>query len=314
MAKQDQDLNVFEILGEKEPDSEKPPDKEPEEWNEWSKYFENRIEERHSWNASGQERNAPDRFFDEEIIQAMSEGIPQSSPEKKQSTKKTRPAKNTMHAKKPKSSHKRNSAQREKHTKKQIAARKRLPQKTSVEDSSSGTWKRFLVEIAAVILAVVLITQFFVSISYVSGDSMLPAFHEGDRVLIQRFAKGGIEKGDVIVFETEDGEKLIKRVVATEGDTVDISKNQGGLYINGEAVEESYIYTATTISDDQVTYPVAVGKDSYFVLGDNRTNSKDSRDAEIGLVEKKDIVGKVILSIRTKTGEENEAAAGKDTQ
>ncbi len=376
MANEDQDLNVFEILGEKEPDSKKPPHEEPEEWNEWSKYFENRIEEQQNQNTSGQEQNAPDRFFDEETIQAIFRARPQTPPIEKHepikssapikkreptknsvpinkngfiksstsvkkhepiknsapikrheptknsvplnkngfikssaSVKKTEPVKNSTLVKKAKSKHQNRPLP--------MLLYRLLKKRKPVAEMTSRNWRGILAEIAVVVLAIVLITQFFISISYVSGDSMLPAFHEGDRVVIQRFAKGSIEKGDVIVFETEQGEKLIKRVIAMEGDTVDISKTQGGLYINGEAVEEDYIYTATTISDEQVIYPVTVGEDSYFVLGDNRTNSKDSRNMEIGLVEKKDIIGKVILSIRSKTeetGETNEATAGQDTQ
>lgn len=328
MANEDQDLNVFEILGEKEPDSKKPPHEEPEEWNEWSKYFENRIEEQQNQNTSGQEQNAPDRFFDEETIQAIFRARPQTPPVEKHeptknsvpinkngfiksstSVKKTEPVKNSTLVKKAKSKHQNRPLP--------MLLYRLLKKRKPVAEMTSRNWRGILAEIAIVVFAIVLITQFFISISYVSGDSMLPAFHEGDRVVIQRFAKGSIEKGDVIVFETEQGEKLIKRVIAMEGDTVDISKTQGGLYLNGEAVEEDYIYTATTISDEQVIYPVTVGADSYFVLGDNRTNSKDSRNMEIGLVEKKDIIGKVILSIRSKTeetGETNEATAGQDTQ
>lgn len=300
------DLNVFEILGEKEPDSRKPDHQEPDEWNEWSKYFENRIEERHTWNPNGQERNAPDRFFDEEIIRAMSQERAQQPPPvaQDQNREKGRQARERIsellkkapsipagHLKPAKSARPRESA-----------------------DTASGSWKSVLAEVLVVVLAIFLITQFFISISYVSGDSMNPAFYDGDRVVIQRFAKGSIEKGDVIVFETKNEEKLIKRVIATAGDTVDISKNQGGLYVNGKAVEEDYIYTVTAISDEATSYPITVGEDCYFVLGDNRTNSKDSRDSEIGLISKKDIVGKVILSIRGNIGEKNEETTGKDTR
>lgn len=307
------DLNVFEILGEKEPDSKKPTQEEPNERNEWSKYFENRIEERHTWNPNGQERNAPDRFFDEEIIRAMShdrrqtpqEKVSQPPPEEQSKNRgkgrqareqisgllKKMPSITTEHLKRAKPAHHRDAV-----------------------DTAGGTWKSILAELAVVVLAIFLITQFFISISYVSGDSMNPAFYDGDRVVIQRFAKGSIEKGDVIVFETKNEEKLIKRVIATAGDTVDISKNQGGLYVNGEAVEEDYIYTVTAISDEGTSYPITVGEDSYFVLGDNRTNSKDSRDSEIGLVQKENIVGKVILNIRGNIGEKHETTTGQDTQ
>lgn len=165
-------------------------------------------------------------------------------------------------------------------------------------DSLKGGWREIAAETVIVLLAVVFVYHFVISISHVSGDSMNPAFCDGDRVLILRLAKGSIEKGDVIVFETAQGEKLMKRVVATEGDTVDISKSKGGLYVNGEAAEETNIYTVTSITDENVTYPITVNEDCYFVLGDNRTNSKDSRNSEIGLVQKKDIMGKVVLNIR----------------
>lgn len=305
MANKDKDLNVFEILGEKEPDSRKPANGEP---NEWSKYFENRIEERHTWNTNGQERNAPDRFFDEEIIRAMSgESVrqpllePESKPKVTNKGQQARERIRGLLQKAP-----------------SIPAGHLKPEKSARHresaDTDSGSWKSVLAEVLVVILTIFLSTQFFISISYVSGDSMNPAFYDGDRVVIQRFAKGSIEKGDVIVFETKNEEKLIKRVIATAGDTVDISKNQGGLYVNGKAVEEGYIYTVTAISDEATSYPITVGEDCYFVLGDNRTNSKDSRDSEIGLVSKKDIVGKVILSIRGNIGEQHETTTGKDTQ
>ncbi|MCI9596963.1 MAG: signal peptidase I [Firmicutes bacterium] len=300
------DLNVFEILGEKEPDSRKPVHQEPNEWNEWSKYFENRIEERHTWNTNGQEQNAPDRFFDEEIIRAMSGERVQQSP----------PDPNSRAKHRDKGQRARDLAGGLLKKLPSITARQSIKHEKHAEAAGavSGGWKSILAEIAVVVLAIFLITQFFISISYVSGDSMNPAFYDGDRVVIQRFAKGSIKKGDVIVFETKNEEKLIKRVIATVGDTVDISKNQGGLYVNGEAIEEDYIYTVTAISDEGTSYPITVGEDSYFVLGDNRTNSKDSRDSEIGLVSKEDIVGKVILSIRGNIGERHETTTGKDTQ
>ena len=96
---------------------------------------------------------------------------------------------------------------------------------------------------------------------------MTPNFYPGDRVLILRPGKWNIERGDVIVFKTEDGEKLMKRVVAQEGDTVDISSTKGGLYVNGKEVKEEGIYTTTSVTDREVTYPVTVEENCCFVLG-----------------------------------------------
>lgn len=157
-------------------------------------------------------------------------------------------------------------------------------------------WKGLALEAGIAIIAVLLIFNFVINVSRISGNSMMPGFCDGDRIVINRLDRT-YENGDIVVFKAGMGDKLIKRIIASEGDVVDISA-QGGLYINGKAVSEDYVYTITAITDERVQYPVSVGKDQFFVLGDNRTNSKDSRKKEIGLVKKQDIVGSVILSIR----------------
>lgn len=169
-------------------------------------------------------------------------------------------------------------------------------EKQSIKESLKQDWKGLVIEAGIAILAVLLIFNVVINVLQVSGDSMKPNFYDGDRVVVFRLDRS-FEPGDVIVFKTADGERLIKRVVAVGGDTVDISA-AGGLYINGEAAEESDIYTATAITDQSVQYPVTVDEGSYFVLGDNRSNSKDSRTSEVGLVKKGDIIGRVILDIR----------------
>ena len=166
-----------------------------------------------------------------------------------------------------------------------------------IEEKSKRSWKGLAIEAGIILLVVLLIFNFVIGVSRVSGDSMKPNFCDKDRVVFFRLAVK-FKRGDVIIFKTESGDKLIKRVVAVEGDTVDISKIQGGLYINGKAAEEDYIYVPTETVDPSVTFPVTVKEGCLFVLGDNRTNSKDSRTKEIGLVEKKDVIGRVILDLK----------------
>lgn len=183
-----------------------------------------------------------------------------------------------------------------------IAPQAEEPQKRKIKGTlvkALKKWKKAWIGEVAIIVAVFLFFAIFVvNISQVSGSSMTPNFYPGDRVLILRPGKWNIERGDVIVFKTEDGEKLMKRVVAQEGDTVDISSTKGGLYVNGKEVKEEGIYTTTSVTDREVTYPVTVEENCCFVLGDNRTESKDSRNREIGQIEKKDIIGKVIFNFR----------------
>ncbi len=158
-------------------------------------------------------------------------------------------------------------------------------------------WRGFAVETAAVLLAVFVLFHAVFQVSLVSGDSMKPAICDGDRIILFRLDRS-FERGDVIVFRTKDGQTRVKRVVAVAGDTVDISA-RGELLVNGEVVEEDYVYSSTTVTDETVTYPVTVDESSFFVLGDNRAESQDSRNQEIGLVEKEAILGRVVLSVRS---------------
>lgn len=158
-----------------------------------------------------------------------------------------------------------------------------------------------------VVLAVVcaLIVREYVFTSFiVDGPSMLPTLNggtdvpdDGDKLLLNRIGK--IERGDIIVFlydwgAAEDNPRhLVKRVVGMPGDTVEI--RGGALYLNGELCEESYIYEPMNSYYDGLSVTVPEGY--YFVMGDNRNNSSDSR--EIGCVSAQNVVGKCFLIIRT---------------
>lgn len=141
----------------------------------------------------------------------------------------------------------------------------------------------------------------------VSGTAMMSALQDGDTMVVDRSAylSSAPMAGDVVVFDTVESSgtrTLVKRIVGLPGDTLEYSSCQ--LFVNNQLVVESYLdptlVTPTTCGVDQprITLP----SDGYFVLGDNRGASKDSRD--LGPVPLSDIVGKVILVV-TPSGEEH---------
>ncbi|MBQ4426756.1 MAG: signal peptidase I [Oscillospiraceae bacterium] len=129
----------------------------------------------------------------------------------------------------------------------------------------------------------------------VDGTSMLQTLQDKD--LVVAWSIGYTPKnGDIIVFETESYTRgpLVKRVIATGGQTVDIDFSAGIVYVDGEALEEDYTNTLTTRRED-FTGPVTVPEGYMFCMGDNRNGSKDSRSSDIGLVDIRCTVGKVFF-------------------
>ena len=150
----------------------------------------------------------------------------------------------------------------------------------------------------AVFAAIITVLQMFViGFPKVSMNSMDPLISSGDRVAVSKMATK-FTKGDVIVFKGDNGKNLAARIVAVKGDVVSLN-NVGGLYVNNDLQMEDHIHTVTVITDTAVSYPVIVDEDSYFVLGDNRTDSLDSRNSNVGQVEKDSIIGKVIFCFKT---------------
>lgn len=164
----------------------------------------------------------------------------------------------------------------------------------SSEIPQNKKWR--LVKILLSIAVILLFFTFVINVPKVVGSSMEPELGNGDRVVINLLARN-YEVGDIIVFKTAGGEKLVKRIVAVDGDVVNITPDRK-FFLNGQEAEEEYIFTETGITDIAITYPVIVNEDTYFVMGDNRTNSKDSRNSDVGLVEKDDIIGKVVFCLR----------------
>ena len=138
-----------------------------------------------------------------------------------------------------------------------------------------------------------LLFAFVVRIVTVDGSSMLPSFQDGDRLLLS-VTDTTFTHGDIVVVDRYTDEPLIKRVIAVGGDTITIDID-GKVFINGKYVYEAYIQGETVLRD--FSGEVKVPQGYLFIMGDNRTTSKDSRSAEIGLVSEKDVMGKAVFCV-----------------
>ena len=154
---------------------------------------------------------------------------------------------------------------------------------------------RWVFEIAIVCLfAFVLVWYFGQRVSMI-GDSMNPVLENGDITLTNRIIYNASRpgRGDVIAFHpngNEDSYCYIRRIVGLPGENVELK--EGKVYINGKGIEEKY--KTTEIEDvGMIEEPVTLDSDEYFVLGDNRESTEDSRSAEIGNVKRSEIEGKV---------------------
>ena len=134
------------------------------------------------------------------------------------------------------------------------------------------------------------------------GDSMRPVLKNADKVLVNRivYNASSPKRGDIIVFKPKGNESshyYTKRIVGLPGETVQIVENR--IYINGEKLEEDY--TTTKIDTAGIAADkVKLGGDEYFVMGDNRKNSEDSRSADIGAVKRSYIYGKAWFVVSPK--------------
>ena len=131
----------------------------------------------------------------------------------------------------------------------------------------------------------------------VDGESMLPTLNHGDRLVITAFCIEP-EQGDIIVSTQPNafGNSVIKRIIATENQTVDIDFSVGNVYVDGKLIDEPYINNLT-INSEGVEFPVTVPENHVFVMGDNRQGSTDSRSEMIGFIREEYIFGVAKLKI-----------------
>lgn len=152
--------------------------------------------------------------------------------------------------------------------------------------------------LASALIVCVVIFIFFVRVIDVKGTSMYPTLNNQDKMLVSDlFYKPKV--GDVVVFtkdEYDPDKALVKRVIATEGQEINIDFDLGIVYVDGVAIEEDYINELTTTKLDFIG-PQTVPEGCVFVMGDNRNMSTDSRKSEIGMVDNRLIIGKVYCVI-----------------
>lgn len=142
--------------------------------------------------------------------------------------------------------------------------------------------------------AAVLILLFLGRAAIVSGDSMQPTLNDGDMLIVQKIAYRHPRRFDIIVFDPLDGRGtlFIKRVIGLPGETVQIL--DGAVAIDGKILEEDYGMEPMEEAG-LAAVPLVLGEDEYFVLGDNRNNSGDSRSASVGAVKLDQIAGKALF-------------------
>lgn len=173
--------------------------------------------------------------------------------------------------------------------------------KEKVEEKEVS-WKKEILSTVAYLLVVVALTFLFVQFvgqrTHVNGDSMNETLEDGDNLIVDKISYRFTdpERYDIIVFPYQYQEKTyyIKRIIGMPGETVQII--DGMVYIDGEMLDESYgkeIMQYSGIASE----PIELGEDEYFVLGDNRNNSSDSRDPSVGNIHEDQIIGKAFIRI-----------------
>ena len=171
------------------------------------------------------------------------------------------------------------------------------------EENKLGWKKNTMLYIHDLIYLLIGITVVFLllfRVIVVSGSSMYSTLLDGDYLLlVSNVFYHEPEQGDIVVISKEsfdNGKAIVKRVIATEGQTVDIDFEQGIVYVDGVALQEDYISCPTTL-EEGTRFPLTVQEGCIFVLGDNRGVSLDSRNPAIGQIDTREVLGKAIFLI-----------------
>lgn len=166
-------------------------------------------------------------------------------------------------------------------------------QEQKVEGREAYEWVQALV---CSVLAVVVLFTFGARLIGVDGHSMVPTLQNGDRMLVlNSMLYHDYKYGDVVVLRKDTflNDPIVKRVIATAGQTVDIDFDSGTVYVDGAALQEDYINELTFL-EEGTAFPLTVPEGHIFVMGDNRNHSSDSRDASLGTVDTRYVIGRAV--------------------
>lgn len=173
----------------------------------------------------------------------------------------------------------------------------------NVQDSNKktkGSFERTVVELVSIvstsIVAIMVIFTFAFRIVGVSGPSMMETLQDGDWLIVSAFIAEP-ERGDIVIITQPNAfnEPIVKRVIAVEGDTVDIDFDTAEVKINNVVINEPYLGSPTTTDEGAWDYPITLKEGQVFVMGDNRMHSSDSRSPDIGLINENYILGQVLM-------------------
>ena len=152
-------------------------------------------------------------------------------------------------------------------------------------------------DLMCMLLVMMLLFLVVFRVILVTGDSMFTTLWDGDYLLlVSELFCGDPEPGDIVVISKQsfdNGSPIVKRVIATQGQTVDIDFESGTVYVDGQALREPYIHNETTTEEGTV-FPLTVAENCILVLGDNRAVSLDSRSPQIGQIDRREVLGKAI--------------------
>ena len=173
---------------------------------------------------------------------------------------------------------------------------KEKTEKEEIAKTALSSFFHWMSGIVAVLFVIFLVVMLFFRPVTVSGPSMEPTLHDGDRLFVYSFMYEP-ENGDVIVARSPDGADMpvIKRVIAKEGQVVEVDYENGTVTVDGVVMEENYISGMSKVPQNEIEYPYTVPADRIFVMGDYRDESRDSRHKTFGCIDENTVAGKAVF-------------------